>query len=98
MNRPIDYTILLHDIYPDGLVALNKLALNNPLTKLWMWCNRKAFLNAKYLITLGRDMSSHCQTKYQYLHKLVGSLPIGARYLNVLSIFPLKNKTLANPP
>ena len=63
--RPLNYTILLHDLYPDGLIALNKLAATNLLAKGWSYLNKKAFFRARKVITLGRDMSNHCHKVYQ---------------------------------
>ena len=59
------YFVLLHDIYPDGLLALGKIKTEYWWVRLWKGINRKALGSAQKVITLGRDMSMHCQRVYQ---------------------------------
>ena len=59
------YLILLHDIYPDGLIALNKCKATSWWVRIWKWCNRVAFSHARSIITLGRDMSQYCHATYE---------------------------------
>jgi colanic acid biosynthesis glycosyl transferase WcaI len=50
------YYFIMHDVYPEGLVALGKLSLASPLTKLWCALNRLSYKYASAIIVLGRDM------------------------------------------
>ncbi|MAD61109.1 MAG: hypothetical protein CMH49_06320 [Myxococcales bacterium] len=59
------YYVLLHDIYPDGLLALGKIKSEYWWVKLWRSLNRQTFAAAERVITLGRDMSEHCKNVYQ---------------------------------
>jgi glycosyltransferase involved in cell wall biosynthesis len=68
------YFILLHDLYPDGLIALNKLKASSWWVKVWRWFNRNAFSGAQRVITLGRDMSAYCHTTYQLPHHLMTTI------------------------
>ena len=58
------YTILLHDLYPDGLIALGSLQRSKWWVRIWTQLNRWSFCKASSLITLGRDMSAHCHKHY----------------------------------
>ena len=62
------YLILLHDLYPDGLIALEKLKRETWWVRAWMRLNRAALSRAQRVITLGRDMSTHCHKVYQIPH------------------------------
>ena len=57
--------VLLHDLYPDGLVALDKARSDAWWVRIWMRLNRAALGRAERVITLGRDMSRHCHDVYQ---------------------------------
>lgn len=59
------YVALLHDLYPDGLVALDKARSDGWWVRVWMRLNRAALGRADRVITLGRDMSRHCHDVYQ---------------------------------
>jgi glycosyltransferase involved in cell wall biosynthesis len=70
-KRPFEYFILLHDIYPDGLIALGSVSKKRGWIKIWMMFNQIAFNRAHQVITLGRDMSKHCHEQYLIpAHKL----------------------------
>lgn len=59
----LNYSVILHDLYPDGLIALGKLKSSWWVT-LWQVLNRSALKNANTVITLGRDMSNYCRHVY----------------------------------
>lgn len=59
------YDVLLHDLYPDGLIALEKVREGAWWVRFWMRLNRVALCGARHVITLGRDMSRHCEETYQ---------------------------------
>ena len=65
------YLILLHDLSPDGLIALQKLSPRAWWVKIWMALNRAALSRAQRVITLGRDMSRHCHETYRVPHELM---------------------------
>lgn len=58
------YRIVLHDIYPDGLVALDQLPKQGWIARIWSWANRHAYHRADQVIVLGRDMSELIQQQY----------------------------------
>lgn len=58
------YDLLLHDIYPDGLIATDMLAPRSPIGGLWRALNRIAYRSAASLIVLGRDMADLVHEQY----------------------------------
>lgn len=64
LRRPFEYTILLHDLYPDGLIALGQLNAHSLWVRGWSTLNRYALRRATHVITLGRDMNQRCIEYY----------------------------------
>ncbi|MNS68589.1 putative glycosyl transferase [compost metagenome] len=58
------YFYLLHDLYPEGLIQLNKLAPDGLITRLWIYINLLSYRRAKRLLVLGRDMAELIQSRY----------------------------------
>lgn len=58
------YDVFLHDVYPDGLVALGQMKPRGLLTRLWSAANRRALARARLVLVLGRDMAELCQDRY----------------------------------
>lgn len=58
------YRIMLLDIFPDGLVALDQMSGSGPISRLWTWANRRAFARADQMLVLGRDMADLIVDKY----------------------------------
>lgn len=58
------YDIFLHDLYPDGLVALGQMSPRSLLTRLWTAANRRAFSRARRVLVIGRDMAELCRDRY----------------------------------
>jgi glycosyltransferase involved in cell wall biosynthesis len=50
------YYFILHDIYPEGLVAVGKIKEESLVTKIWHDLNRYSYQLANKLVVLGRDM------------------------------------------
>jgi glycosyltransferase involved in cell wall biosynthesis len=50
------YYFILHDVYPEGLVAVGKLKEKSFITKIWHNLNRYSYQSATKLVVLGRDM------------------------------------------
>ncbi|MBF0280750.1 MAG: glycosyltransferase family 4 protein [SAR324 cluster bacterium] len=58
------YQYIFHDLYPEGLVALNKLRGDSILVKFWTFLNRISYQRASVLSVLGRDMIPLLQKNY----------------------------------
>jgi colanic acid biosynthesis glycosyl transferase WcaI len=50
------YYFIMHDIYPEGLVAVGKLKEQSFITKIWRKLNKYSYQRATKLVVLGRDM------------------------------------------
>jgi len=58
------YQYIFHDLYPEGLVALNRLKPDSMLVKFWTFLNRFSYHKASVLSVLGRDMIPLLQKNY----------------------------------
>lgn len=54
-RKPFD--VIVHDVYPEGLVAVGCLREHSPITRIWRWLNRWAYGRAARVAVLGRDMA-----------------------------------------
>jgi len=50
-------SLLIYDIYPDGLIAGNFLDQNNLIIRIWRNMNKRAYKNANQIITLTNGMA-----------------------------------------
>jgi len=60
-----DFSYFFLDLYPEGLLALGKLSLNNPITRIWTVLNGLAYRRADKLFVLGRDMLQLLEKRYE---------------------------------
>lgn len=58
-----NFVLLMHDIYPEALVAMQILTPSSILVKVWMLINRVLYSKADKIITLGRDMNELLKPK-----------------------------------
>jgi hypothetical protein len=58
------YDVLLHDIYPDGLIALGRMGAHSLLARIWSGANRRALTQARLVFALVRDMADLCRQRY----------------------------------
>jgi glycosyltransferase involved in cell wall biosynthesis len=54
-RRP--YSVIVHDVYPDGLVAVGLLSNDSLITAGWRKLNRLAYRRAEKVFVLGHDMA-----------------------------------------
>ena len=69
------YDLLLHDVYPDGLVAIGMLSSNSLVSRVWGSLNRIAFCSAASVIVLGRDMADLVNTRYGVCRESICVIP-----------------------
>lgn len=50
------YYFIIHDVYPEGLVAVGRLKEKSLVTKIWHTLNQHSYQRASKLVVLGRDM------------------------------------------
>jgi len=61
-RRPFD--IIVHDVYPDGLVAVGYLREGSFIAHMWRALNRRAYRQAAKVVVLGRDMAEVLRERY----------------------------------
>lgn len=69
------YTLLIHDNYPEILIAAGKSKENSPLVKLLNRCNRWLYKYAAKIIVVGRDMEKLIERKTEGLDVPVVVIP-----------------------
>lgn len=62
-RKKISYSIIVHDIFPENLVAINKISANSVLYKCLKIIFDKAYSKSRLCISIGRDMSDVLATK-----------------------------------
>lgn len=73
--RGWSYSVILHDVYPDGLVAVGKLSEKSLITRMWRWFNRHALGAADRVFVLGRDMARLCVESYSVRREQIHYAP-----------------------
>lgn len=69
------YSLMLQDIYPDGLEAVGRLAPGGVVATAWRSANRRAFARACHILVLGRDMAERVSTRYGVPQHRIGYFP-----------------------
>lgn len=62
--RRFRYSLICHDVFPDGLVALGKLPGEGWMARTWSRLNRRAYHEAVKTVVLGRDMADLLHERY----------------------------------
>lgn len=86
--KGITYTILVHDIFPENLAAINKISSSSFVYKRIKQIFDTAYSKAQSCISIGRDMSVRLAAKIQNTSK-IHFIPIWAENNDV---FPLNKK------
>lgn len=58
------FDVIVHDVYPDGLVAVGYLGERSLTARAWKSLNRWAFRRATKIAVLGRDMAEVLRDRY----------------------------------
>jgi colanic acid biosynthesis glycosyl transferase WcaI len=69
------YYFIMHDVYPEGLVAVNKLAPTSLATKLWRALNKLSYRYANKIVVLGRDMQELLMNNYAITADKIAYIP-----------------------
>jgi glycosyltransferase involved in cell wall biosynthesis len=69
------YYFILHDVYPEGLVAVGKLKETSFITKIWRELNRYSYQRAIELVVLGRDMKDLLIQNYGLAPEKIAYIP-----------------------
>jgi glycosyltransferase involved in cell wall biosynthesis len=69
------YQLLLHDIYPETLLALGKLQPSQMQVRVWRWLNQRGFARAQSIVVLGRDMGTLLVERYGVARNKIAYIP-----------------------
>jgi colanic acid biosynthesis glycosyl transferase WcaI len=69
------YYFIMHDVYPEGLVAVSKLSPASPLTNIWRALNKLSYRYANRIIVLGRDMQELLMRNYAISTDKIAYIP-----------------------
>lgn len=83
--KNVNYRILVHDIFPENLVAIKKISANSLMYKLMKFLFDRAYSSANECIVIGRDMKEILLAKTGNKTS-IRIIPIWA---DVNSVFPL---------
>jgi colanic acid biosynthesis glycosyl transferase WcaI len=73
--RGAAYTLLLHDVYPEQLVATGHTSPNSAVVKILHVCNRWLYKHASKIIAVGRDMKELVEAKTAGLDIPIAVIP-----------------------
>ncbi len=93
--RGASYTLLIHDNYPEILIAAGKLSENSHVARFMAFFNRWLYKYAAKIIVVGRDMYELVQRKTQGLDVPIEVIPNWAELETVSPAPRSENKILA---
>lgn len=83
--RGAKYVLLIHDNYPEILVAVGKTGENSSLVKLLNFFNRRLYKYASKIIVVGRDMQELVEKKTAGLNVTIEYIP---NWAELEQVFP----------
>jgi colanic acid biosynthesis glycosyl transferase WcaI len=85
-----DFVLLVHDVYPEVLTAIEFLSAQNPLYWMMQTVNSWVYRNARYIVTLGRDMTQLVQAKLPSAQPLTSqNIVCIPNWAEIESIYPI---------
>lgn len=88
--KKLEYTILVHDIFPENLIAIGKLRKTSFLYKLLSKLFNYAYSQAETCIAIGRDMIEVIKLKIDHKSKII----LIPNWADVTDVYPIaKEKT-----
>lgn len=84
--KKLKLIILVHDVFPENLIAANILSKGNLIYKFLLMLFNKAYQNAKHLIVLGRDMKALFKQKLNYQEDQITVIP---NWADTSTIYPI---------
>lgn len=95
LTRGASYTLLIHDNYPEILIAVGKTTENSLLVKTVNYFNRRLYRNASKIIVVGRDMRELVARKTEGLDIPLAYIPNWAELEQIHPQPRKENKLLA---
>ena len=81
--------LLIHDVYPDVLVATSMWRRNSPPIRFLDWLNVRLYQSMEWIIVLGRDMRRLVLKKLAHNHNRISIIP---NWGDVDKVVPLQKK------
>jgi glycosyltransferase involved in cell wall biosynthesis len=88
------YYFIMHDVYPEGLLAVSKLKEESVITKFWRNTVKLSYHKVKKIVVLGRDMKDLLITNYSIEPDRIACIPNWSLTSNTTFI-PFKQNRLA---
>lgn len=92
--RGASYVLLIHDNYPEILVAVEKTSENSPFVKILNFFNRQLYKYAAKIIVVGRDMQELIERKTSGLNIPIDYIPNWAELEQVSPADRAENRLL----
>lgn len=85
VRKSLDYKILVHDVFPENLVAIKKISAESYVYRVLKSLFDKAYKQAKECISIGRDMTNILKSKVGE-NKFVATIPIWSQNEEVIPL------------
>lgn len=89
---PNKFSLVMFDVYPDVLKMLN-IKQTNMVYKAWAWCNKKLFIKAHRVYTIGNSLAN-LMAQYAPLNK-IHVIPLWTGLTNVVPVPKAENPFIA---
>lgn len=83
------YSVMVHDIFPNMLVAAGGFRERHPLVRAWFWLNRKAYESADVVMTLGEFMATHLEEQFDSKRTCAEQVEIVYPWVDINRITPI---------
>ena len=89
VTRGHPYAVMVHDVYPDVLVALRKLPESHLVARIWRSLNRAAYERAELVMTLGEHMAKRLRASFDPACTEHGSVEVISPWADTNEIQPV---------
>ena len=69
------FIYIMLDIFPEGLIRLERLSINNPVTKIWKKMFIRSLKRSDKILVLGRDMGDYLISIYDGIKNKIDYIP-----------------------
>jgi colanic acid biosynthesis glycosyl transferase WcaI len=88
--------LLIHDVYPEVLVAAHLIAAGSPIARLLEAITKKLYLNVEKIIAIGRDMRDLVNAKLDHIKRDIVVIPNWGDTDNIVPLNRKENEILKN--
>ena len=83
------YAVMVHDIYPDVLIRLQRFSESDLLIRAWRALNRHAYQNARVVMTMGEFMAANLEKQFDSTKTSAGKVEIIYPWVDTDKIRPM---------